>query len=192
MLNLVEQFNIRVITVWHLQANRLVCMFVLVEKVGKICRMQRVPPPRPHHDSLPHLDLTQSFLFLFLQPVTLDFVGAVSVFRQPNVLSLIPTDCLQKYQLDRVSLHDSKRATYEHTQKCAENYMLLGQTDRAVQLLLETEAENDSYYIDSLRYEEQLSKNQWSLSVSWPVGQSVIQPISQSNQLKNNEKRSKT
>lgn len=57
----------------------------------------------------------------------------------------------KKYQLDRVSLHDSKRATYEHTQKCAENYMLLGQTDRAVQLLLETEAENESYYIDSLR-----------------------------------------
>lgn len=57
----------------------------------------------------------------------------------------------KKYQLDRVSLHDSKRATYEHTQKCAENYVLLGQTDRAVQLLLETEAENESYYIDSLR-----------------------------------------
>ncbi|KAK7110591.1 WD repeat-containing protein 11-like [Littorina saxatilis] len=57
----------------------------------------------------------------------------------------------KKYQLDRVALHDSKRATYEHTQKCAENYILLGQTDRAVQLLLETEAENDTYYIDSLR-----------------------------------------
>ncbi|XP_071090050.1 WD repeat-containing protein 11-like isoform X1 [Haliotis cracherodii] len=57
----------------------------------------------------------------------------------------------KKYQLDRVSLHDSKRSTYEHTQKCAENYMLLGQTDRAVQLLLETEADNDNYYVDSLR-----------------------------------------
>ena len=33
----------------------------------------------------------------------------------------------QKYQLDRVSLHDSKRATYEHTMKCAENLILLGQ-----------------------------------------------------------------
>ena len=129
---------------------------------------------------------------LFLQPVTLDFVGAVSVLKQLNILNLIPTDCLQKYQLDRVSLHDSKRATYEHTQKCAENYMLLGQTDRAVQLLLETEAENDSYYIDSLRCEELLSENQLSLPVSWPVGQSVIQPISQSNQLKNTEKRTKT
>ena len=58
---------------------------------------------------------------------------------------------LQKYQLDRVSLHDSKRSTYEHTKKCAENLMLLGQTDRAVQLLLETDADNDSYYTDCLR-----------------------------------------
>ncbi|XP_076467443.1 WD repeat-containing protein 11-like [Babylonia areolata] len=65
--------------------------------------------------------------------------------------SLCDNYSYKTYQLDRVSLHDSKRATYEHTQKCAENYMLLGQTDRAVQLLLETEAENDSYYIDSLR-----------------------------------------
>ena len=185
MLNWFEQFNIRVITVWRLQANRLVCMFILVE-------MQDAKAFSPCHDSLPHLDLIQSFLFLFLWPVTLDFVGAASALRQLNVLSLIPTDCLQKYQLDRVSLHDSKRATYEHTQKCAENYMLLGQTDRAVQLLLETEAENDSYYIDSLRYEEQLSKNQLSLSVSWPVSQSVIQANSQSTQLKNNEKGSKT
>ncbi|ESP00415.1 hypothetical protein LOTGIDRAFT_140712, partial [Lottia gigantea] len=57
----------------------------------------------------------------------------------------------QKYQLDRVVLHDNKRATNEHTEKCAENYILLGQTDRAVQLLLETDAENSSYYVDSLR-----------------------------------------
>ncbi len=60
---------------------------------------------------------------------------------------------LQKYQLDRISLHDSKRATYEHTRKCAENLMLLGQTDRAVQLLLETDADNDQYYTDCLRYQ---------------------------------------
>ena len=30
--------------------------------------------------------------------------------------------------------------------------MLLGQTDRAVQLLLETDSDNDSYYVDCLRY----------------------------------------
>ncbi len=57
----------------------------------------------------------------------------------------------QKYQLDRVSLHDSKRSTYDHTKKCAENLMLLGQTDRAVQLLLETDADNENYYTDCLR-----------------------------------------
>ena len=59
----------------------------------------------------------------------------------------------QKYQISRVNLHDSKRATSEHTRKCAENLMLLGQTDRAVQLLLETDAQSDSYYTDSLRYQ---------------------------------------
>ena len=58
---------------------------------------------------------------------------------------------IQKYQLDRVGLHDSKKVTYEHTQKCAENYIMLGQTDRAVQLLLETEPDSDSYYVDCLR-----------------------------------------
>ena len=65
--------------------------------------------------------------------------------------------CLQKYQLDRISLHDSKKATYEHTKKCAENLMLLGQTDRAVQLLLETDSDNDNYYVDCLRYLRQFN-----------------------------------
>ncbi|KAL5022239.1 hypothetical protein ScPMuIL_001394 [Solemya velum] len=64
---------------------------------------------------------------------------------------LCDSSSFQKYQLDRVSLHDSKRATYDHTKKCAENYIMLGQTDRAVQLLLETEPDNDSYHIDCLR-----------------------------------------
>uniref|UniRef100_A0A8W8IK44 WDR11 TPR domain-containing protein n=1 Tax=Magallana gigas TaxID=29159 RepID=A0A8W8IK44_MAGGI len=53
--------------------------------------------------------------------------------------------------LDRVALHDSKRVTYEHTKKCAENYIMLRETDPAVQLLLETEPENDTYYTDCLR-----------------------------------------
>ncbi|XP_013381759.1 WD repeat-containing protein 11 isoform X1 [Lingula anatina] len=64
---------------------------------------------------------------------------------------LCDNQTFQKYQLDRIALHDVKRESYEHTKKVAENLMLLGQTDRAVQLLLETEAENDSYYIDCLR-----------------------------------------
>ncbi|XP_050396083.2 WD repeat-containing protein 11 [Patella vulgata] len=64
---------------------------------------------------------------------------------------LIDSDSFKKYQLDRVALHDNKRATNDHTHKCVENYILLGQTDRAVQLLLETEADNTTYYVDSLR-----------------------------------------
>ena len=57
----------------------------------------------------------------------------------------------QLYQLDRVALHDSKRVNYEHTKKCAENYVMLRETDRAVQLLLETEPDTDVYYTDCLR-----------------------------------------
>ncbi|KAK3585480.1 hypothetical protein CHS0354_003328 [Potamilus streckersoni] len=64
---------------------------------------------------------------------------------------LCDNQSFKKYQLDRVALHDSKRATYDHTKKCAENYIMLGQTDRAVQLLLETEPDRDAYYTDSLK-----------------------------------------
>lgn len=61
------------------------------------------------------------------------------------------TDAFQRSQLDRLALHDSKRSTYDHTRKCAETLVLLGQADRAVQLFLETDAVNDNYYVDSLR-----------------------------------------
>ncbi|KAK2170890.1 hypothetical protein NP493_1127g02083 [Ridgeia piscesae] len=57
----------------------------------------------------------------------------------------------QKQEMGRLNLHDSKRATYEQTCQCVENLILLGQADRAVQLLLETEADNNNYYVDSLR-----------------------------------------
>ncbi|KAM7409083.1 hypothetical protein PAMA_002674 [Pampus argenteus] len=57
----------------------------------------------------------------------------------------------QKFQLDRVHLQEVKRSSYEHTKKCADQLLLLGQTDRAVQLLLETSADNSSYYCDSLK-----------------------------------------
>ncbi|XP_026164783.1 WD repeat-containing protein 11 [Mastacembelus armatus] len=57
----------------------------------------------------------------------------------------------QKFQLDRVHLQEVKRSSYEHTKKCADQLLLLGQTDRAVQLLLETSADNTSYYCDSLK-----------------------------------------
>ncbi|OWF51700.1 WD repeat-containing protein 11-like isoform X2 [Mizuhopecten yessoensis] len=77
------------------------------------------------------------------------------LFQDPPLERYFDTICsntsFQKYQLDRVALHDSKRATYDHTKKCAENYGMLGQTDRAVQLLLETEPDSDQYYTDCLR-----------------------------------------
>nr|XP_033797128.1 WD repeat-containing protein 11 isoform X1 [Geotrypetes seraphini] len=57
----------------------------------------------------------------------------------------------QKFQLERAYLQEVKRSTYEHTRKCADQLLLLGQTDRAVQLLLETNAENPHYYCDSLK-----------------------------------------
>ncbi|KAL0964187.1 hypothetical protein UPYG_G00320450 [Umbra pygmaea] len=57
----------------------------------------------------------------------------------------------QRFQLERVHLQEVKRTSYEHTKKCADQLLLLGQTDRAVQLLLETSAENPSYYCDSLK-----------------------------------------
>uniref|UniRef100_A0A7M4ETT2 WD repeat-containing protein 11 n=1 Tax=Crocodylus porosus TaxID=8502 RepID=A0A7M4ETT2_CROPO len=57
----------------------------------------------------------------------------------------------QKFQLERVNLQEVKRSTYDHTRKCADQLLLLGQTDRAVQLLLETSAENPHYYCDSLK-----------------------------------------
>ncbi|XP_078500058.1 WD repeat-containing protein 11 isoform X1 [Lissotriton helveticus] len=57
----------------------------------------------------------------------------------------------QKFQLERVYLQEVKRSTYDHTRKCADQLLLLGQTDRAVQLLLETSAENQHYYCDSLK-----------------------------------------
>ncbi|KAG9344447.1 hypothetical protein JZ751_011117 [Albula glossodonta] len=57
----------------------------------------------------------------------------------------------QRFQLERVHLQEVKRSSYEHTKKCADQLLLLGQTDRAVQLLLETSAENSSYYCDSLK-----------------------------------------
>lgn len=57
----------------------------------------------------------------------------------------------KKLQLERVLLHESKRSSHSHTERCANNFLLLGQPDRAVQLLLETETENEHFYTDSLR-----------------------------------------
>ncbi|KAM6956507.1 WD repeat-containing protein 11 [Aplochiton taeniatus] len=65
--------------------------------------------------------------------------------------TLCESNYFQKFQLERVHLQEVKRSSYEHTKKCADQLLLLGQTDRAVQLLLETSADNPSYYCDSLK-----------------------------------------
>ncbi|GLH00339.1 Uncharacterized protein GBIM_06748 [Gryllus bimaculatus] len=57
----------------------------------------------------------------------------------------------QRLQLERVSLHESKRGDYQHTKKVIEQLILLGEMDRAVQLLLETEFDNPSYYTDAIK-----------------------------------------
>jgi hypothetical protein len=64
---------------------------------------------------------------------------------------LLLTLCIQRLQLERVSLHESKRGNYHHTKKVIEQLILLGETDRAVQLLLETEMENPNYYTDAIK-----------------------------------------
>ncbi|XP_059803789.1 WD repeat-containing protein 11 isoform X2 [Hypanus sabinus] len=64
---------------------------------------------------------------------------------------LCESSYFQRSQIERVNLQEVKRTTYDHTRKCADQLLLLGQTDRAVQLLLETSAENPSYYCDSLK-----------------------------------------
>nr|CAD7396669.1 unnamed protein product [Timema poppensis] len=57
----------------------------------------------------------------------------------------------QRLQLERVSLHESKRGDYKHTKMVIEQLILLGEMDRAVQLLLETELENTNYYTDAIK-----------------------------------------
>lgn len=64
---------------------------------------------------------------------------------------LCDVETFQKVQLHRVLLHDAKRVNYQQTRKCSETLLLLGQTDRAVQLLLETDSSSHNYYTDALK-----------------------------------------
>lgn len=57
----------------------------------------------------------------------------------------------QRLQLERVSVHEWRRGDYKHTQKVVERLILLGEMDRAVQLLLETDLDNPSYYTDGIK-----------------------------------------
>lgn len=57
----------------------------------------------------------------------------------------------QKMQLEQVELHEWKRGDYQHTQRVIQRLILLGEMDRAVQLLLETEFSNSNYYADAIK-----------------------------------------
>ncbi|XP_014675037.1 PREDICTED: WD repeat-containing protein 11-like [Priapulus caudatus] len=57
----------------------------------------------------------------------------------------------QKNNHEQLALHESKRTSYELTQQCVEEMVLLGQGDRAVHMLLETDADSEAYYADCLR-----------------------------------------
>ncbi|KAL1122656.1 hypothetical protein AAG570_002983 [Ranatra chinensis] len=57
----------------------------------------------------------------------------------------------QRLQLERVNLHEWKRGDYRHTQRVVERLILLGEMDRAVQLLLETDIDNPNYYTDAIK-----------------------------------------
>jgi len=64
---------------------------------------------------------------------------------------LLGNEIYQEYQLKRLSLQDARASTYEQISQCTENSIYLGLTDRAVQLLLETEPTNPNHYNDALR-----------------------------------------
>lgn len=54
-------------------------------------------------------------------------------------------------QLERVNLHEWRRGDYRYTQRVVERLILLGEMDRAVQLLLETDIDNPNYYTDAIK-----------------------------------------
>eukprot|EP00794_Sanderia_malayensis_P005451 gene5450-6133_t len=64
---------------------------------------------------------------------------------------LCDNDFYQSVQLYKIALRDSHRSTPEHTRSCAEKLILIGETDRAVQILFEADPSESSYYTDALR-----------------------------------------
>lgn len=64
---------------------------------------------------------------------------------------LCPDAEYKALQLERLRLHERRRAVHSQTQRCVCRLLLLGQADQAVQLLLETEPGSEHFYSDSLR-----------------------------------------
>ena len=57
----------------------------------------------------------------------------------------------RKRELRKIRVHETRRYSNEQSRKCAENLLYLKQTDRAVQILLETEPTSPHFYSDSLK-----------------------------------------
>ncbi|XP_033632855.1 WD repeat-containing protein 11-like isoform X3 [Asterias rubens] len=134
--------------------------YLKAEKARMNCVVHKDSPENPgpgvifdlyHSDGPGHMQSSQASL---LMDTTEEDVTTCSCIKEPLLDTCYDMLCdsksYQKYQLERISLHDSKRTSHEHTMKCAENLILMGQFDRAVQLYLETEAENSNYYLDSI------------------------------------------
>uniref|UniRef100_A0A672R5B2 WD repeat-containing protein 11 n=1 Tax=Sinocyclocheilus grahami TaxID=75366 RepID=A0A672R5B2_SINGR len=98
-----------------------------------------------------HVYVTASLFFHISFIILFPLSDIKSVLQDPNLNLLQRCLLVSRFQLERVRLQEVKRSSYEHTKKCADQLLLLGQTDRAVQLLLETSADNSSYYCDSLK-----------------------------------------
>lgn len=58
---------------------------------------------------------------------------------------------LQKMQLEQVELYEWKRGDYQYRQRVIERLILLGEMDRAVQLLLCTDFSNPNYQADAIK-----------------------------------------
>lgn len=64
---------------------------------------------------------------------------------------LCDADELRMQQLDSLAVHKSRKLDAKDARHITERHVLLGQHSQAVQMLLETDAKDDSFYTDSLR-----------------------------------------
>ena len=53
--------------------------------------------------------------------------------------------------VDAIQVHQSRQLTGSDSRRMTERHVLLGQHAQAVQMLLETDAKDESFYVDSLR-----------------------------------------
>jgi len=53
--------------------------------------------------------------------------------------------------MERVALYENKRGDYSRTQRVIQELIILGETDRAVQLLLETDLDHPQYHVDAMK-----------------------------------------